>query len=715
MPSLPTPADVLTDPSAPSGVVSKINLMVQESYARQNDWGIYDQQAENFHLYLYGRTTNGAIRRYRMNLIQSACIANAAIQVGDRPKIKINPRESGEPATCFINTTLPAPIGPMGEDIRNSVRPECFGAHSETLQPIMPQPLNDDEYGIVKTLYQQSQAARTQAIATGQPEPLGLLPDGYLVEVNDFIEAQATQTLFDEKADASNFSRYIVENQLYCGVLGHQFLLVEFDDDEQRFYFRNPENACVYVDPYKTDIRDCQYAVLDEFLGLEEAQSLYPELSAKLEQYAVQGPPTKPGQVPNAMPQPWYQSNFGRKVVILRTAWIRNQPYPLTPDAAVAAGHVGVYDLSASQVPNDPATSLDPQPGAGADQSGAGEPPAPPTGLLLHTASGDPDFAEGPVDHTHAKWPVRRGLRQIRMLGSELVDDRECERVNIPLGHNVNIPILYTPFGQGEPERLEPLQRAYNNTLTDITTHGDFAAFPTNLVPRSVAEAHPQLAQNKYTEPGKTYVVEDRLFTLFNGQPISQLKPGEMPADAWKREQTLFQRFNDGSDQSDVMRGQAPTATSSNALAVTLTQAAKTSITFKSGRLEDMLSYVAKVMIGDIALRLRPEDMAQMVKKYPLQVWYELHRRIQSNAMDVDLSVEIASNNSGQQQKNNVIAAAQGGAPISPQSVIEAVGKDPDTEAMQTLQWQAKMRAGQAAVPGAAPQQAAPNPPPPQA
>lgn len=789
----PTPrwAQVQADPALGRSLVTAVDTRVMESYQRMTQWNLIDNVSDNFWLYMYGRRENGTRYRFRMNRIQLTCIANAAIQVGDRPEVKFTPRESGEKPVCFINTnaqTPPAAQIPesMVGRLYAQLRPETYQAGEQGY----PEPLNDMEAALVQQMSQQSDAMRLQAVATGTPPPLDILPENFLIEVNDYEVSQAAQTIFDIKAEQANFSRAVVENVLYNNIFGYQFLLVEFDDEKKRFVFRNPEFLTVHVDPFRTDIRDCQYAIFDEFLGAEEAGALYPELSEAIERNAMQGPPMFPGYTPARQPLPWFQALMGRRVVIVRTCWLRNEPFPLSEEDALATGKVvkapfqkppgemgqpdrndpGFFDkilgaakkffggkgnaqpqdvsgnvggtspendeLSANTDPSrqtddespgglpgqleeggtqgvDDAVPLaggeagiDPDTGAG---DGAG--PALPLLFFVVGKDGQPDYEIGPIDETHVRWPCRRGLREIRIIASEMVQDRESERLDIPLGHNVNIPICFTPFGQGEPERLEPLQRAYNATLTDIVEHGDSVAFAPKLTLQSIAKANPELMRDGFVNPRKITPVDDKTAVAIGGlkNAMVSVEPPALPADTWKREQVLSDRFDMESDQSSILRGDTPNESQMSGTAIAnLQSAAKTSITFKAGRTEDMLKYVVRIMLSDIVLRITPEELAQDVRKYPIQVWYEIHRRLAYQCLECDIAIQLTTAQAGTANRLNGMLAAKGqGIMVSDNTIMEAMKLDPDVEMNNNLKAQQKMQMAQAQAGPSCPQGAA--------
>ena len=71
----------------------------------------------------------------------------------------------------------------------------------------------------------------------------------------------------------------------------------------------------------------------------------------------------------------------------------------------------------------------------------AGTPIEPPTAYIL-LVNGQPAHEVKPWG---PGWPMRRGIRELTIITSKLVDDRECPDAELPLTHNVNFPRLHGP------------------------------------------------------------------------------------------------------------------------------------------------------------------------------------------------------------------------------------------------------------------------------
>lgn len=312
--------------------------------------------------------------------------------------------------------------------------------------------------------------------------------------------------------------------------------------------------------------------------------------------------------------------------------------------------------------------------------------------------TGDPDEPGDEVKPGERSWPSRPILRQIRTIVNAAVDDRECEFVDIPMCLNINIPIPYSPYGQGEPERLQGLQMAINSVISDMVTHWHMHAQPAEFIPESVNQALPSFAQKQYTAtPGTKFIVPDNIMQQLQGKMGWYMDPPKIPADAVGLLQLLLKLIDDESEQSEVLQGKASASWSGEAINA-LQHAARGSIGWKSRRTEFMLKHLVRLIEGCIVHRMPIAEKMRYVRKYPEQVWDAMQSRIIN--LEHGISVEIASG-SGAKKTNdqqNDRALYELGL-LSPQSVLESSNRDPKLELSQKIQWARELSATQAQLP----------------
>jgi hypothetical protein len=563
------------------------------------------------------------------------------------------------------------------------------------------------------------------------------IPADVLVGITDRVAAEELQTVFDALWEEGDGDFKIGENQLYSCIIGWQWLLCEWDDDEHQHVLRNVPFLQVHVDPLCTNLKDAQWVIYDQILSADEASAKYPELEAEIRKKAT------PGRVPQSgtayRQASIYNVGFVQEMVGLRTAWIRNQPIPLTPKEAVERGlveevtdtldiptectcGVGIdqpVSMHHESCPCREGYEVDPEslavPDAPAPDPFVGEAvePVEDPAMRLPVQSRTETFTSYKlvrtgevVEEGEKGWPSRPVLRQIRIIADTVVDDRECEYVDIPLALNINVPIPFTPYGKGEPQHLEGLQMALNAVLSDLVTHWHNHAQPAEFVPESVNAARPKFAQGMYNHPaGLKSVIPDDIYRQLGNKIGFYMDPPSAPSDGWQLIQLLLKLLDDASENSEVLQGKASASWSGEAIS-SLQRAAKGVIGWKSRRLEFVLKHVAKVMAGSIIHRMPLEEKMRYARRYPKHVWAYLDQ-YQKQTLEYDLSVEITSGTGAKKQAEQAsdLSLFDRGV-LSKTTLLESVGKDAKIERHNQIQEAREDAAAKAQVP-----QQAPSPP----
>lgn len=647
---------ILPPPGAPDtpenrrSIAAYCDGLAMEDYHRQATYDLWNRCQYNAELYLYDRRANRKSGRYRAYKIQSAVNSNAATQTATPAKIKVKQRSTGTPPKYYFNVNAAPP-------------------HMANM-PSADFPLRPEEVAMLQAIIQK---AAMDAAVTGQAPAID---PAILYRLDDFTLRAALEEVAQAKFEAGNGNYYLRENVTYNGVFGFQFTSQKWDDIERRPKWRAMEPVCVHCDSTKTNISEMAYYQEDEFQGKYEALQEYrnsPKMVTAIHKWAQAGPPTLAGAVPFVMPDFWRSRFFTREVIIIRKTWLRNQPYPLTPEESLLGGFTVEHPISeqspiSQEVSSEPvvaqiaAESSDMGDDSGGRDSPVLNPPVTAPTRLGHFRlgeDGNPDLSEE-IIFPHPEL-VRYSIREIEMVAGEVIRDAECERTNIPAWHNVNVRIPWTPWGQGTPEILERLEEGYNNALTDIIVNGEYAATPSQVTFRSVVKDNPKLANGAYTQPGVLYVVSDDTWmknvASGNKDLVQTLQPPATPSDQWKRLEVLGQIIADASDQSPARRGEAPTANASGALTEALQAAGNLNVMFKSSNTEDMLKYGVEIMIGDILTRMTPEQLAEDFPKYPVYVWKELHRLLVQHYLLCEASVQIASGGQAAQSNRVMLLA----------------------------------------------------------
>lgn len=661
-------------PNSEGAVAEYLNGLTRETYLRQADFNVWDRAYINHQLYLYARRQDRKCGRVRVNFIQGACDSNAALQTASAPTFFVRERSTGVPPVYYFN---------------KAAAPPMLAGMPQTDRSL------DDQH--VKLLQDMIMQAAVKAKSTGQPPEIS---PNVLVRVDDSTIRRALNDVLADKFEAGGGVQFTREHIRYRNIYGYQFTLQGWDDREHKPTFRNMEPVCVFPDWTRTNIGEMAHVVIDDFMGKDEALADNPDPAVRkaIEEKSQGGSPEFAGNVPYVFPPYWKGKYFYREVVIVRTAWIRNQPYPLTAEEAVNAGLVTL-----EKVLIEPVESLaGPDGGTGgadtftSDGVTAPVPAGPVEPLAPNTRDGYFAADGSEITFPHPQM-TRTGIREIKVIAGKVVYDKECERVDFPFMHSVNIGIPFTPWGQGEPERLEYAQLAYNNVVTDIVVNGEFATTPSAVTTDLVVRDNPRLANNAYIRPGELYVVSSGTWLTLGGdrgQPMIQsITPPPTPPDQWRREEMLHKILVDVSDRSDVMRGQAPGAGASGIMVQELQQAGSNVVGYKSQGTEDALAHAAKVLVGDITTRMTPKQLAKEYPKYSEWIWTEIHNRWLNHYLYSNIDVEVTGGGINARRKRGMelLQAKQTGLSVSQPEIMESFDLDPEEQIRREAEFQTQL------------------------
>ena len=693
--------------------VDTLYELIQESVSQRTVLNTVDYANQNVNDYLGQtdcRTAIPAQRTYltQINRQQKACISNWTVLGLDPPRFAFKPRETSDPPLYYLNANAQVQTNPALAEVLKNIQP---GPNGE---------LDADSAQSVKSVIQQSQQLAQQgqmqnAMQGAVPRVvMPPLPDNLLVEVNDQTCTDAYQEIFDILWDKCNLDFYVRENILFTIVQGTQFMAYEWNDDEQRPNVWNPEWLFVHVDPSRTDISRSAWAIMGFLMSADEAKGRFPDIDPNVIEENSTRTPVVTGASGMIYPAFYRNGSFKRNMCIVWTMWQRYQPFPMDAREAMDKGIVvpgqpdqpGVLARIGNGIRkafgmggSDDAADTQEQDGA-QDSGAAGAPPpaagptgTPPPTVLRHAKHGTvvgsiaPDGT--PIGHTqHNHWPVRRGILQTQIIGNGKsgvqVSQHECEFADIPLPHNVNIPIIQTPLGQGEPTRLRPIQRAIDNLATNLMAQATTNAFSVQLIARSVYESLGQKdLEMAHVEGGKVLIIDDEI-----AKKIGGLDNGFKTIPAAEVSEGLVKLFSQllaiADKESDML--DSPDMAGSPWSGQAIEQAAapnKNAVSMKGMRVEQMLTYLAKLIDGDITspVRLSAQQLNQMCPKYPVQVWEALQTR--RKRLIVDITCEITNGSGAAKTRKIQDALSQynnGTGPMGQFLVqtLEDLGKDPD-------------------------------------
>lgn len=646
-------------------------------------------------------------------------------------------------------------------NILRMIPPECLIINP--MAPMLgPAPLPKPIYQMLMQAVEQGKILTEQAAIANLPAP-PVIPEELLSEVNDVSATEALQTLFDAKWEECNADYFVLTDAFYCGIFGWQHMYYHWDMATQKHTLYNCEFQQVFLDPTRTDISIAETALWDYYMTDSQAIAEYPQFQEIVRANWMPGLPCRAGTAIYTPASIYNMATYYRSMGAIRFLYVRNQPYPMDAGEAlrrglIVNGRAEVAHVDAIGAP----TSGDRTLGAGEEASGGGgEPGAMAGGQPLlpesgesaggrpnmgvesgggETPAGDAATQGGAVNGgavgdvgagggglavpavnyrpayllvvngrpAHevvpwgAGWPLRRGIRQITIIANTRVADEECADVDIPLTHNVNDPIPGRPTGQGTPEALEPMNQAVNQILSDMIHQVSTGSFPTLIIPDIIQKMNPEIGESTYVRPGTVLTAPKELMQELKEEIVRILQPAQVSPDLWRFLELLLSLLDKQGDMASVLQGDTDPGMSGKLFA-DASSAAQTSILFRSKRAEMMLKYLTKLMIGGM-MNMSPEDCAVAVRKYPVYVWYAIHRWWKSGHFAYDTAVEITSGGGASKnaKANQLVTAASQGVQVSQPKLLKALDVDPDTNLKETVEYERKLAR-------AMPQQAEPD------
>lgn len=585
------------------------------------------------------------------NDIQNAVIAITDRQSREATQSSIEPVSVGDSPVVFW-------VGPPGAAAQ-------FG-----LDPVYVQGAIDPETG------QQIDPPPIPQQMLDQLPPEAVDNEKMFVKVNAEVIAEVNQSFFDVTWQRSRLDQWFRSNSLQNNISGWRIDLYEFDHQTKKAEITELSVHQTRIDPTVSTLSKAAYAGAWLLVDQNWAFRKYPKLAAIIEAESRLGNPL-----------PWAQTNplaelmsvnFRRKMVVMQLWWFRNQFIKLTPDEAVASGQVQIGMVpDVSNIPQQVGGDSGPdalrngdsttQPETGADNLSESETGGAPasgesgrgtgSGILqetenhtqtrqafIHSQTGQE------IDPSHELWPFRLGLGRMCIINGHIAEWVEEKAWDIPLLHNVCIPVTRKPWGIGEPYRLLNMQRAYNRVWGSMVDHCDWNAHPPALMSESMHAATTNLYKEAKVKPGVTIIVDDPTYQANGGkldvtQPLAPLAP-HLP----EMEARMSQKLSESSGNNSVLQGQAPASQAKSGKAIELLQVAgESTIGFKSQNSGDMVYWLDRLILHDIARSYTVDDAMKVVKKYPRHVMqYILDQSLDT---EMDFTVSIAGGGTMAQAK----------------------------------------------------------------
>lgn len=617
----------------------------------------------NLCIYTYGDDPAPDTDELTINEIQNAVIGITQIQLAEPLSPSVEPVETGEPGETYF-------AGDPELGMMLQLPMEFLGI---AVDPMTGQPVQAEPMPLPKMLAEQLKQQAMSGMVPG-------LDENAIVTVDDQLCSDVLQAVFDLKWAGAWTDMFAASNLLANNCEGQKFGLYEWDPDEKRHKQRNVSIRQVYIDPECEDVKDANFAGIDLVYDADEAARLYPDLAEIIREKAQAN--RNPTRVDS-------NTEFGgdqdrkweRPHVTLRIFWVRNQPMPMSEQEAMEGGHVEVRDVPTGEM----------QPAV--DELGLlSETPVLRQGWFAAGQTGGEELSPGAEG-----WPTRRAIRQLTMIEDvkEIVDDRECEHYDIPILHNVCIPVPGKPWGMGLPEKLKGLQRANNRTWRAIVEHIDYYKHPVGSMPASVYEELKARYGKAYISPGMTLIFSDQLWQITGGKPNVFHDPPALPPAMPAVQGMLKQTLTELSGHQDVLQGRAPSGVKSGRALEVLQGAGVGPLQFMAFRTGQTVKRLALLQLHAIKRWMSAEDVGRIYSKLPPWLLAKAWERV--GAVKWDVSVEM-SDGAARQQKLAMDLQLLGSGAISMETLRERNGIDHRLEedrirqaAMKQMQLAAQM------------------------
>jgi hypothetical protein len=532
------------------------------------------------------RTTPG-FARYTINRTQGAVISQKARAFGRPETFRFEPIETEDETMLFIKPVI-------GETLVRGIKDGSIPIEGTGLQGFKEGQLRGEE--------PIPQRFEENLLATQ------LFREQDFFRVNDTELSRAVQTVWDTLYSRVKGSYYVAMNSLYTGIFGFQPLLFEWDEELPGFKLSNPHILNCWIDPSAETVEDAEYFVMDFTISKEHAQAAFPKLREAIEEAATSGQLKRHGELREST-----KVTFRRDMVVVRTAWIRHRRVDMTIDEAEAS------DLVRSLQGQNGSTSY-------AKIGVKGEP--------VRTKPGD------------SNWPKKIGLRQVQVLPqiNRRISDIRCPYWDIPIAWNKNIPVPYSPYGQGEPERLESIQQAINRLFTILHRHARFYQAPMEFWPEDLYNDVRAKGGEPYAEPGRIIPVRYEIFELLTrlggsgGFGIINAIP-PIPSFYVGLLELLLVEHDRLSGFQDVLQGASPGAETSGRAIEALQAAALGPIEVKSFATELALERIGEIGLDAIRKWLPEAVWAKILNQYPLPVLRFIRDQIDLREFNVKVSL----------------------------------------------------------------------------
>ena len=572
---------------------------------------------DGFSTTIYARSnTPGGLYAYTANRIKNVCLNKTAQLTQSDPTVHFVPRADASVSETFV--MKPAAGQQIFLEMQAAQAAGAQGGmppHIQHLIEVLGEKYKEVIQGDVSMTGDQYAALMA---ATNQDTGLPLFKVEDFVHVDDTVESEVLGTVYDAVWERSSGAEALKRECLAAFIFGWSPLMVSWNSEKKLTEYVVANNKNVYIDPVVESFHQSHYMIFDQVLSLDEAISIYPEHEEALRANAWDGSVfagndnsgTKIGNI-------FMSTTFKRPMATISTCWERYQIFDMTEAEAVEAGLV-VVDSDGYTLPNGESITTDSK-----------------------------------------RWPTRSGVRETKIVNSFVLETGECDYSDIPMFTMRDIEIPSSPFGQGEPEQLRPVQNAIDSVITSIANNLLYSQCGQTVMASEVAAALPKGSQ-PFQRPGEVFLVPGELIQKYGQNLVFTVPPPKLPDNAYKSLEEMLSMFDQLSGNNDVQRGQASKDAESGVAIESLQQAGSITISLVAKSMEFMLARLADVVMNVLIEHLPEADWIAYCSQYPVGVIRDILNR-QGPDHQHYVSVESAAGSGvvKRQQKNLLVQLAQ--------------------------------------------------------
>lgn len=632
-----------------------------------NQWAqVRHQSLARGYVIHHGHESDEQPHKAVLNLTLNAILSNVEVQTSEPPTIRWQPVEIGEKPVYFLSeeggkalksiidaaraeveaelmadATAMEGLGdedPEAESLLNAELAQKQAELEAVLAESVPIMLRDEQmvHPDDDTLGPAQPLSESEAGQINELIAQGLLQTSDLLVINDKACTEVQQQTWDHLYEQAGGEQVLVKNELLSNIYGNACIMLQWQSNGPNahgFTLTNQHLLSVWIDPTHDTLEEAGYFGFDQCMHRDQAKSLYPFLDDEDLEMAAQT--VEEARV--MLPHLYNRATRRKGMVMIRTSWLRHKQVPMSIREAVAAGLVDETPVITNDRP-----AIDPGTGRARYRYTL-------AGAALKEGEYAGQIDVEPTDEVEHKtrWPDGFGVLQLIQLQGRrgrMLSKMRCPYADIPAGWNINIPRPDgSPFGMGEPKRLEHISIQINRALTILGQHiqrfqHSQMAMPSTLFKR----LHAMGMDDIFRRPNGIIPIPDNVYSQIvarGGIKNMITDPPPVSPAMVSYLTTLIAQHDVLSGNAPVRQGRAPFAGAAAQTVRALQDAGEGPVALRAKWTEYMLERLGRIGM-DAAVKWMPEaKWMQINSGWTVSAMREILRRLEKARFNVRASV----------------------------------------------------------------------------